>query len=118
MTRSLRKPLSIAENILATKENFDFHGEALPSFIFHTRTVWSKDPETMYLPSGENATDFTTLLCPVNGPDTRLPVSASERQIVLSSEPEAMSLPSGENATDFTALVCPLKGFNKRLPVS
>jgi hypothetical protein len=58
------------------------------------------------LPSGENATEVTTLVCP-SSVRCNAPVSLDQSRTVLSFEPEATSLPSGENATELTAPVCP-----------
>jgi hypothetical protein len=86
--------------------------------------VWSSDPDTILVPSGENATDVIQLLWALvfslNSP------SASARQarrrqirprrrdlrargapesqtlIVLSTDPDTILVPSGENATDMT----------------
>ena len=69
---------------------------------FHTRIVLSYEPETMYWPSGENATELTELVCPVKGPAAVSPVMAFHTQIVRSKEPETMCWLSGENATDRT----------------
>ena len=64
----------------------------------------------MCWPSGENATELTQSLCPVNGPPTVSLVKALQTRMVLSFEPETMHLPSGENATDLTDHVCPING--------
>src|SRR6266702_2118311 len=45
-----------------------------PVMAFHTRIVLSSEPETMRWPSGENATDETQPLCPVNSPASGSPV--------------------------------------------
>ena len=68
----------------------------------HTRIVPSSEPETMYWPFGENATDLTEFVCPVKGSAAVSPVVAFHTQIVRSFEPETMRWPSGENATDRT----------------
>ena len=73
-----------------------------------SRIVWSDEPETTRLPSGENATELITFVCPRNGFPIDFPVSASQIRIVLSSDPEIMRLPSGENATDQIQSLCPL----------
>src|SRR6266478_4182698 len=70
--------------------------------IFDIRIVPSFEPETMWWPSGENATDRTGSVCPVKGPATVSPVVAFHTRIVPSVEPETMWWPSGENATDST----------------
>jgi len=74
------------------------------------RIVLSAEPETIRLPSSENATDITELVWPSKGPDTVWPVAAFQMRIVLSPEPDATSSPSGENATYLTQLVWPSKG--------
>ena len=73
----------------------------MPVSTFHRRIVSSVDPEANSLPSGENATDQTQPVCPLNT-CISVPVSTFHRRIVLSRDPEANSLPSGENATDWT----------------
>ena len=85
--------------------------------------VWSSEPETMVLPSGEKATERTKSLCAlcfsvlssrdaaasvgalrfglrVGG--VRVHTPASQTLSVLSEEPETMVLPSGEKATERT----------------
>src|SRR6266702_1101440 len=71
----------------------------------------------MRWPSGENATDRTKDVCPVNGPDSVSPVVAFHTRIVPSREPETMRRPSGENATDTTESVCPGNGPASVSPV-
>jgi hypothetical protein len=72
----------------------------------------------MRLLSCENATDLTPLVCPLSGPTTTSPVSASQTRIVWSDEPETMRLLSCENATELTPLVCPSSGPTTSSPVS
>src|SRR5204863_416064 len=69
-------------------------------------TVLSQDPDTMCMPSGENATDVTKDVCPCRGDPTSCPVDTSQMHTVLSSDPDTMCMPSGENATDVTQSVC------------
>src|SRR6266702_2388966 len=64
----------------------------------------------MCWPSGENATDLTGPVCPVNGPASVSPVAAFHTRIVPLEERETMRRPSGKNATDQTGDVCPLNG--------
>ena len=71
----------------------------------------------MRAPSGENPTEETELVCPLNGSDSALPVFASQILIVWSKEPETMRAPSGENPTEKTEPVCPLNGSDSALPV-
>lgn len=68
--------------------------------------VSSKDPETIRVPSGENDTEETALLCPRNAGNNVAPEVASQTQTVLSSDPETMRVPSGENATDRKGFSC------------
>src|SRR6266702_4302055 len=68
----------------------------------------SKQNADVRWPSGENATDQTVSVCPVNGPPVISPVVAFHTRIVRSSEPETMRWPSGENAKDWTGSVCPV----------
>src|SRR5258707_645415 len=72
----------------------------------HTRTEWSQEPETMRLPSGENETEVTLLVCPCSSFSCS-PVIKSHIRTDLSSEPETIRLPSGENETEVTQSVCP-----------
>ena len=53
----------------------------------------------MRVPSGENATEKTEFVHPLNGPETVLPVCVSQTRMVSSKEPETICLPLGENAT-------------------
>src|SRR6266702_2215947 len=71
----------------------------------------------MRWPTGENATDLTEEVCPVNGPASFSPVVAFHTRIVRSSEPETMRWPSGENATDPTEDVCRVNGPATSSPV-
>ncbi len=73
-----------------------------PVVAFHTRIVPSSEPETMWWPSGENATELTERVCPVNGLNTVSLVVAFHTRIVPSKEPETMWWPSGENETELT----------------
>ena len=89
--------------------------------------VWSYDPDTIFVPSGENATDEMVLLWAFifSLSSSRLPArEASRRQfwprrsdlralgapksqtlIVPSRDPETILVPSRENATDTTTLL-------------
>ncbi len=83
---------------------------------------YTYDPETIFVPSGENATDEMASLCAfvfsLNSPSASVR-QANRRQfrprrgdlrdrgapesqtlIVLSSDPDTILVPSGENATD------------------
>ena len=87
-----------------------------------TLTVLSLEPDTMVLPSGEKATEYTLLLCALfffalsfrdavevwehsglsMGFEGAAMTPASQTLIVLSHEPDTMVLPSGEKATERT----------------
>src|SRR6266702_3356841 len=71
----------------------------------------------MRWPSGENATDKTESVCPVNRLASVSPVVAFHTRIVPSCEHETMRWPSGENATDSTKSVCPVNGPASVSPV-
>ena len=60
--------------------------------------VWSLLPEARSFPSGENASDWTSDLCPRSAPTCRRVVT-SHRFTVPSALPVASARPSGENAT-------------------
>ena len=88
--------------------------------------VLSPDPDTILVPSGENATDVTQLLwafvfslissslaamqgsrCqfwPRRGYLRARGAPESQTLIVLSSDPDTILVPSGENATDLMSL--------------
>src|SRR5260221_1608697 len=57
-------------------------------------------------------------MCPLIGPPTEAPVSASHTRMVPSEDPEIMCRPSGEYAMDITQLVCPSRGSPTAAPVS
>jgi hypothetical protein len=73
-----------------------------PVSAFHNIIVPLYDPDTMFLPSGENATQLTGFLWPCRGGCSNFPVSAFHKQIVLSYDPDTMHLPFGDNAIDQT----------------
>ena len=83
----------------------------LPVCAFLTRIVLSSEPDKIYQPSCENATELTPRVCPRKGPDNSPPVLASQTLIVLSCEPDTIRLPSFEKATERTRPVCPSKMF-------
>jgi len=83
----------------------------------HIRMVLLSDPDMMYLPSGEIATDGIGLMCPWKGAQTASPVLISHTWTVLSSEPDTMRLPSEEIATVLTQLVWPWRGAPNGSPV-
>jgi hypothetical protein len=66
----------------------------------------SSEPETMRLPSCENATELTPLVCPSSGPTTTSPSLHPRLGLSGPREPETMRLPSCENATELTQLWC------------
>src|ERR1700733_11708459 len=57
------------------------------------------------------------LVCPLKGPATTFPVTASHTRMVLSTEPEAICLPLEEKATQLTVPVCILRGPKAIFPV-
>ena len=61
---------------------------AVPDAASHNRIVLSLEPETMRVPSGENATDETQPECPCRGFPMAVPDAASHNRIVLSREPD------------------------------
>jgi hypothetical protein len=63
-----------------------------------------REPETIRLPSGENATDLAAEVCPCSSLNCS-PVFASHTRTDLSEEPETIRLPSGENAAHETPSV-------------
>src|SRR6266700_1786907 len=65
----------------------------------------------IWLPSGENATELTGLVCPCSSLSCS-PVFASNTCTDWSKEPETIWLPSGENATELTLLVCPCSSLS------
>ena len=95
-----------------------------------TLIVSSRDPETIFVPIGENATDMTQWLWallfsalsssvaaregrngqiwPTRGDLGQKRAPASQTLIVLSYEPDTIVFPSGENATEATGLLCAL----------
>ena len=81
-------------------------GPGAPVAASHSRAVFSKEPVSMRLPSGEKATAVTMSLCP-SSVATAAPVAASHSRAVLSQEPVRTRLPSGEKATAVTGPVCP-----------
>jgi hypothetical protein len=70
------------------------------------RSMWSSDPETMRVPSGENATDFTALEWPLRVAIHR-PLVVSQSRSVQSRDPETKSAVVLENETDVTLSECP-----------
>src|SRR6202451_4664860 len=56
-------------------------------------------------------------VCPLKGPATTFPVTASHTRMVLSTKPEAICLPLGEKAMQPTPLVWILRGPKARFPV-
>jgi hypothetical protein len=97
-----------------------FEGKSAP--VSQTLIVWSSDPDTIMVPSGENATDWIQSLWALvfSLSSSRLPArQASMRQfwprrgdfegsgapksqtlIVKSCDPDTILVPSGENATE------------------
>ena len=69
-------------------------------------TVLSRLPLATFVPSGENATEYTQLVCPISVA-THLPLTTLQIFTVLSRLPLATCAPSGEYATDDTESLCP-----------
>jgi len=61
--------------------------------VFHSRTVESSEPDMMRVPSGENETDKTDLVCPRKGSPNGSPVAASHTRTVKSTEPDTTRMP-------------------------
>ena len=79
----------------------------LPVTESQIRTVLSKLPLAIKMPSGEKATDMMLFVCPARFLMVVADATFQMRKI-LSSPPLAILLPSEEKATDLTELVCPL----------
>jgi hypothetical protein len=75
----------------------------MPVLASHSRTVPTSDPDTIRVPSGENATDVIDKERRVNT-EAQMPVLQSQSRTVPSSDPDTISVPPGENATDVTQL--------------
>ena len=87
-----------------------------PVAASHSRSVLSTEPETMRLPSGENATLVTSSLVPAQRLADRLAGGrVPQPQRACRPEPETMRLPSGENATLETAVLVPAQRLADRL---
>ena len=86
----------------------------VPVWAFHSLAIWSLDPVNNLVPSGEKATDVTTLLCPMSvrstSPVCRSQSRAIQSQLSLwgSTDPVSKRGPSGENASEETSQVCPV----------
>ena len=100
----------------------DFEGFGAPES--QTLIVLSRDPDTILVPSGENATDLISWLCalvfslsissltarqasrrqfwPRRGDFEGFGTLESQTLIVASTDPDTILVPSGENATDMT----------------
>merc|ERR550537_2181625 len=76
--------------------------------VFHRRIVLSRDPDTIWRLSAENATVFTSLVCPVNE-RTDWPTLRSQRRMVLSQDAESANWPSVDVTTSCTAWLWPVK---------
>ena len=74
----------------------------MPVLAFQIRMVLSPDPEMIFDPSDENATEEIQRSWPRRGGSISIPVLASQTRMVLSSDPEMILDPSGENPTDLT----------------
>ena len=72
----------------------------MPVVASQTRIVLSEDPEVIFDPSGENATENITPSWPRRGGSISVPVLASKTRMVLSEDPKMIFDPSGENAME------------------
>src|SRR6188768_1363276 len=81
----------------------------------HIRIDLSSEPETMRIPSVENATEVTESVWPFSTLSS-LPVDVSHTRTDLSLEPETMRVPSVEKATELTDEVWPFRTLSS-LPV-
>src|SRR6516162_3634937 len=88
---------------------------SLPEPGFQRRIFRSQPPEASVLPSDENATQFTSAVCPVKRLISLASCHAHSRT-VLSTPPEASVLPSGLKASPRTSFSCP-RNLPIRLPV-
>ena len=90
----------------------------------HSLIVLSSDPEDSIVPSGENATERTSSVCPSSV--VVFSVAISHSTTVPSPDPEASIVPSGENATDKTfplrasnvSVFCPVAVFQSLIVLS
>src|SRR5215216_6971487 len=83
--------------------------KVLPLATSQMRAVLSSPPAvTIYLPSGENATESTLPVCPEKICAVS-PLATSHRRAVLSVLPVSRYLPSGEKTTSPSSPVCPEK---------
>ena len=78
----------------------------LPGVVSHIRGEPDMDPETIPVPSEENATELISWAWP---PRTavQVPDATSHIRTVLSLEPDTTRIPFDENATELTQLVWP-----------
>merc|ERR1719265_1593589 len=74
--------------------------------VFQSLIVLSRLPDTICPLSPENATLFTSFVCPWKV-RTDTPVFKSQRRIVLSHEPDKANWPSAERFTSCTVWPCP-----------
>ena len=93
---------SLGEEVGVVGKGVDVVGQA------HSFTVLSRDPLASIVPSLENATEYTSLVCPVRV-RRRAPLLGLHSFTVLSSDPLASIVPSLENATDREELVFPVR---------
>jgi hypothetical protein len=70
----------------------------------HTRMVVSEDPDAIFDPSAEKATQSTERSWPSSGGSSLTPMLASHARIVASPDLDTIIDPSGESATQETYL--------------
>merc|ERR1712232_1342500 len=75
--------------------------------VFHSLMVLSRLPDTIWRLSPENATPYTSLVCPWKV-RTELPVLRSHNRKVLSQEPDSPNCPSEDSTTSDTGSLCPV----------
>ena len=79
----------------------------MPVLASQTRMVLSYDPEMIFDPSGENATEIIMEPWPRRGGSILIPVLASQTRMVLSEDSEMILDPSDEKATELTIFSWP-----------
>ncbi len=91
-----------------------------PSLTSHTTTVESNDPDASIMPSAENATEYTWVVCSLNT-DTPTPRSTSHNRThasndALASCTRASTAPAGIHVTLYTSRVWPLRVWRSVSP--
>mmetsp|Transcript_15190 Transcript_15190/g.45584 ORF Transcript_15190/g.45584 Transcript_15190/m.45584 type:complete len:89 (-) Transcript_15190:340-606(-) len=65
----------------------------------------SEEPDTIFVPSGEKLTEYTSLLWALVRSSSGASVAASHSCMLLSREPDTILVPSGEKPTEYTWLL-------------